>query len=358
MMNKYIIDFINFKLNEALGIADATTYYTNRLTYKVFDEFYKVIDKMRSDKLSIGEVTKDIRLGYNDINKLVPKEEKNWMYTNFPVSEILITIDIKKKEEIEMGDSKVLVGGSASPFAKGREKHATRIKPSLRHNLDHTISVHIGIEILYSDDYKKMNTKFELFDRTYLFKKIESVISHELNHVYEYYMRRLSKSSKIDTSLTWTSIGENIYNIPEDIFLFWQNEFTNFIYSVEPHEINAQTQEVKIFTDKSSFDKFRKSKYWIEAKKMQNWSYKEFLNKLSDKFKEHNLPPSEIDKMKDIFVKEYIRLSTDWNESPKRIVPYKLDKMSNEEFYIFFEKIINRGGTKLIRNFCRLYALK
>lgn len=354
-MNKHISKFTSFQLNEALGVATATTYYTNRLTYVVFDEFYKVIDQMRLEKISSGEISKDIRLGYSDINRLVPKSERDNLYTNFPLSEINITLGVIKKEKKDLDG--IMVGGSASSFAKGREKYATRIKPSLRQNLDHTISIHFSIEIIYSDSYKKANMNFSMFDSTYLFKKIESVISHELNHLYEFYMRRLSRSSNINLGITHAILKDNIYNVTENIYNFWYNNFAMLVYCSEPHEINAQTQEAKIWTDKTSFEKFRNNKIWTDAKKMQSWSSKEFLSELGEKFNTDRVELSNMDKMRIIFIKEYSDFTKDWKENPA-IGPEKLKKMSNDEFYSFFEKVINKAGSKLVRNFCRLYALK
>ena len=64
-----------------------------------------------------------------------------------------------------------------------------------------------------------------------------------------------------------------------------------------------------------------------------------------------------LNKMKDMFCDEYIKLSKEWKEDPS-LNPEKLKRMSVNSFFEFFQKRFGESGTKLIRNYCRLYALK
>jgi hypothetical protein len=344
--------------NEALGVATSTMFYVDRLTYICIEEFYKYIDRTRSlgpnadDKDSV-----DIRLSYRDISRMIPNHKKN-EYDSFPLSEILLTIDFSKRGEDKIGGSGYLIGGYASPFAKGRERQATRFKDAIRQNVDHSLSVHMGIEMIYDSNFKKISTAFEQFERTHLFKKVKSVITHELNHLYEYYNRKLYGSKSISTSLTWASIGENIYDVPKSLFDFWQSDFTDYIYNTEKHEMNAQVQEAKTFVDLYTFEKFRKSKLWKTSKSIQRWSFEEFKTDFSKKSLDNGLEPQEtLSKMKDIFCDEYIKLANEWKEEPS-LNPEKLKRMSVDSFFKFFQKRFEESGTKLVRNYCRLYALK
>jgi len=345
--------------NEALGIARSTMFYVDKLTYICIQEFYKYIDRTRplgpdaDDNDSVN-----IRLSYREISRLVPNFKKE-EYDEFPLSEILLTLDFTKRGENKIGGSGYLIGGYASPFARGREKQATRFKDAIRQNVDHSLSIHLGIQMIYDSNFKKISPDFEQFERTHLFKKVKSVITHELNHLYEYYKRKLYGSKSISTSLTWTSIGEeNIYDVPESIFNFWQSQFTDYIYNSEKHEINAQVQEAKTFVDLYSFERFRRHGLWKFAKDMQRWSYDEFKTNFSKKTLDNGLEPQEtLEKMKNVFCDEYIKLATDWKEDPS-LSPQKLKGMSVDSFFKFFQKRFEESGTKLVRNYCRLYALK
>jgi len=345
--------------NEALGIARSTMFYVDKLTYICIQEFYKYIDRTRplgpdaDDNDSVN-----IRLSYREISRLVPNFKKE-EYDEFPLSEILLTLDFTKRGENKIGGSGYLIGGYASPFARGREKQATRFKDAIRQNVDHSLSIHLGIQMIYDSNFKKISPDFEQFERTHLFKKVKSVITHELNHLYEFYNRKIYKSKPITTSLTWAAIGEeNIYDVPESIFNFWQSEFTDYIYNSEKHEINAQVQEAKTFVDLYTFERFRRTDLWKFAKNMQRWSYDEFKTNFNKSVSDHELNTQEtLEKMKNLFCDEYIKLATDWKEDPS-LSPQKLKGMSVDSFFKFFQKRFEESGTKLVRNYCRLYALK
>ncbi len=350
-------------INEALGVAKSTTFYTKRLTKMVIDEFYDFVDDAKTLGKGASEpYVGDKALSYYQIKNLIPSTDRD-VYLDFPVSEILVSVIIEKKDREEMLDSDgfevpYLIGGYASPFAKGREKYATRFKPSIRQKVDHSLSIHLTIEINYGNKFRKISTSHPQFENTHLFKKVESVILHELNHLYEFYKRRLSGSSSIGTSLTWASIGEDIYkDLPKDVIKYWQDEFTTYIYAAEKHELNAQVQEMKAYSDKMNFDKFRRLFQYKQAKDMQSWNYEEFLNEMTNRLDKHKLTISIVDIMKEQFILEYEKNLKELDEIPK-IDPVKLRKMSTEKFFKFFEKIIKEAGETLIRGYCRLYALK
>lgn len=345
--------------NESLGVARATLFYVNRLTYICIEEFYKYIDQTRPlGKEADDTDSVDIRLSYRDISRLVPSFKKE-QYDEFPLSEILLTLDFSKRGGDKIGGDGYMIGGYASPFARGREKQATRFKDAIRQNVDHSLSIHLGIEMIYDSNFKKINTGFEQFERTHLFKKVKSVITHELNHLYEFYNRKLYGSKPIQTSLTWASIGEeNIYDVPKSLFDLWQSEFTDYIYFSEKHEMNAQVQEAKTFVDLYSFEKFRRTQLWKSGKFMQKWNYDNFKTEFGRSASNHGLDTEKtLNNMKNVFCENYFKLATEWKETPS-LDPSKLGKMSVDNFFKFFQKRFEESGTKLIKNYCRLFALK
>lgn len=351
---KLITQYQNFSINEAMGVAEPTQFYLQRLTYLVIDKLYEFSDEMRASKISKTDepTIVEITMNYRDIKYLIPRDKEEF-YLDFPLSQIILHLELSKDKMSE----KYLVGGSAYPFARSREKYATRFKPEIKQAVNHTISIFMGVEVIIGQNFRKINQDFDMFENTHLFKKIESVISHELNHLYEFYRRRISGAKSISTSMTWASIGKNVYGVSEEIFDYWQSEFTDLIYESENPEINAQTQEAKTYVDRMNFEKFRKTNFWKKAKLMQEYSVDEFLIGLRNKFESENIPLSKIKDMKDNFVLEYERLVRESKEKPY-LKPEFLEKMSENDFYKFFEKRIKESGTKLIKNYCRLFALK
>lgn len=353
---KHINRFIDFSINEALGVAIPTTFYADYLTNRVIDEFYDNVDDNRGSDNFYGEDSVDVVLNYNDIKGLLPRGKKQIEeYLKFPLSEIILKVEFYREDYEYRSGYKYAIGGYASSFAKGREGEATRFKPSIKQDVDHTISVHFCVEVYYNKDFKKIPKEFAKFENTHMFKKIESVILHELNHLYESYNRKIGGSQKMPLALSWATL-KNIYGVPDYLYKYWSDNFLDFVYMSDPHEINAHTQEAKAYIDKEGMQAFKNNKLWIDAKKMQNWDYKEFVSQFNIIAKQRGLNIT-IDKMKEHFVDEFWNLSIEYGEFPK-ISPEKLSRMSTDKFFELFKRRITEAGEKYIRNFGRLYANK
>lgn len=355
---KHINRFVDFSVNEAIGVAVPTTFYVKYLTHMVIDELYENIDNNRGSDNFEGSDSVDIVLNYNDIKNLLPRGKKQIEeYLKFPLSEIILKVEFNREMYYEYPDGyKYEIGGYSSPFARGRESEATRFKPSIKQDVDHTISVHLCIEIWYNDRFKKIGKELYQFENTHLFKKIEGVIMHEFNHLYEIYNRKIGGRPPMQLALSWATLKDIYKDVPFYLYNFWSNNFTDFIYMSEPYEINAHTQEAKSYIDRMGFEAFKENKLWKDAKKMQNWDYKEFVNRFNIIAKQRGLDVT-IDKMKEDFVDEFWNLSIDFGEYPK-ISPEKLSRMSTDKFFELFQRRIRDAGEKYIRNFGRLYANK
>lgn len=354
---KFVKDFSDYKINEALGIAESTLFYVDIIKQKVMEEVMDYIND--TTELNQKEI-KHVSIPYRQLRRHVT----NWeVYEEFPVSEILVDVEIVKKRKDRLKRMKFLVdvkeeipfrvGGYASPFARGRERAATRIKDPVRMAVDHSLLIHMGIQVDYSDNFDPY-----IHERK-LETQIESVILHELNHTYEYYNRKMGGAKNIDLALTYASTGENVMKRPKEIFEYWQYYFTDFIYMSEPHEIRAYVQESKSFIDKLDFESFKKTNTWRIAKYMQKYSYKEFLKKFDKVVEKHN--PEYVGKMTDMlikdFIKEYQKFVEEFQEIPS-LTPDKLSYMTREEFFEYWEKIIREAGDKIVKNMMRLYAYK
>jgi hypothetical protein len=344
--------------NEAFGVATPTTWYLKKLTYMAIEELYNFVDRTRTFGKDY-ETTENIQcnLSYSEIKQLIPTGDaamRDWK--SFPISEINFTTELHKVKGISVPYS---VGGSASPFARGREKYATRIVDPIRENQDHTLSIHFTIQLFYGQFFRKISINHPDFEKTKLFKKIESVISHELNHLYDQYNRRLNKAKRFEVGLTWASIEEeNLYDVPDSIVSYWKDNFTNWVYESEPHEVNAQTQEADSYIRRMTFDRFRRESYFKKAKTMQNWSSEEFINDFKEVIKEEGLDPDEtLEKVRKTFIGRYKEYVRDNNEYPD-LDPWKLDRYSPKKFWKIFERKIKESGTTLIKNYCRLFANK
>lgn len=352
---KFVKGFNNYEINEALGIAEATLFYIDIIKQKVMEEFMDYINE--HDEVNDKE-SSEISISYRELRRCIT----NWdAYKLFPLSEVLVDVNIVKKNSINVFKFETTykeqvpfrVSGYASNFARGRERAATRIKDPVRMNTDHSLLIHMGIDIQYSSLFD-----LHIHERK-LETQIESLILHELNHIYEYYKRRVGGSKEVDLALTYASTGENVMKRPKKIFEFWQYYFTDFIYMSEPHEIRAYVQESKAYIDKLDFESFKKTNMWKVPKYMQEYSYKDFLAKFDKVVQKYNA--NYVDKMTDMlikdFIKEYEKHLDEFHEEPY-IDPDRLSYMTREEFFKYWEKVIRKAGDKIVRNMLRIYSFK
>ena len=359
-MKRRIELFDLFPTNEAFGVAKPTTFYLTRLTYIILEEFYKFVDETRDlGREEQEDYEYEVVIPYNQIISLIPTGGDSMsQYSKFPLSEIILDLNFYKKNPEYMKGHDYMVGGYAMPFAKGRESKATRFKDAVKQLVDHSLSIYLGISVYYGPYFRRVNMSHPQFESTKLFKKVESVLSHELNHLYEFYNRKLNRAGTIQLSTTLAALTENTYDIPTSIFDMWSDNFLTFIYQAEPHEINAQSQEADSFLSRVTWDRFKRGKLYKEAMKMKNWNYHEFISELREEIEEEGMDPDEtLEHMKERFIIDYQDQAISLKESPSPD-PWKLYDMDIDKFFQIFEKKIKEAGDKLIRNFAKLYASK
>lgn len=355
---KLINYFKNFPINEKMGVAEPTAFYIRRLTYIVLEEFYKFVEQTRElGKEADDYLEYEVVVPYQEINSMIPGGQKGRdAYSEFPVSEIIINLQLSKKPTEKMKGNDYMVGGYAMPFAKGRELQATRFKEAIKQNVDHSISVYMGVELLYGPYFRRISFNHPQFENTKLFKKVESVISHELNHLYEFYKRKMGRYTGIRVAPTMAALTDNTYDVPESIFQVWSNDFMTHIYNSESHEINAQVQEADSYVSRMNLERFKRTRSWKDAQKMKNWSYKEFLKELESEIEDEGLEKEMIlEHLRQHFLNDVEKWSVDLKETPNLKLD-KLREMPMEKFFQFFEKRIKESGELLLRKFLRLFA--
>jgi len=354
----HIKEYNNF-ITEALGIAEPTLYYVDICKTKAWDTILITIqdhDYVKVDKKYEAQLV----IPFQEFRKHIT----DWnMFSYFPVSQILIDVTVEKKPVDKVKSSRMgtdikfevpfKVSAYASPFARGRERAATRIMEPIRQNTDHSLSLHIGIDLIFSDnlDLDRHSNRLQL--------EIESTILHELNHLYEYYCRKMKGSKNMDLALTWTAIGDNRYRRKKELYDYWYRNFTYFIYLSEPHEIRAWVQESKSYVDRLDFRSFQRTRMYKTPKYMKDWDYNTFIsefNRLCDRINpEYN--DTYIDVLIGDFIRNYSRIASEFKEE-QMISSDKLKNMSREQFFEYWQKILNNAGDLMLRRMGRLYALK
>lgn len=341
----YLKNFYMFE--EVRGVAEATLYLSDFLCQFITKESIE-FQKENEDKES-AESTEEYIFNYNDLKPYLPKKS---IYAYFPVSRINLTLLLKK--EVKSDTYPFKIGGWAVRFGK-KKKGYSYFKKGVKKNKDHSISISMGIEVYVG------NLDLELDTDNSFQIKLEAVILHELNHFYEHYNRSWDPYGReIETSVTWASIGDIPKNVNEKVYIFWQDNFTYYIYQSEPHEVNAQIQEAKPYVDKLSFKELKKTNFWKNIKAMQNYDEQKFLQKFHEEVLIHDptLIESEVlSQYINIWKKEYkklYKLQKDKN-SPR---PEFFEKMSDSQFMNYWGKKIREAGGKIVRKIIKQYSNK
>lgn len=333
---------------ESRGVADATLYLIEPICKDVFD----LSMEFKDEAIDEDEYTSELKLDfdYDSLKKYIPKKS---VYAWFPVSQINLSLKLIK-DTTSKHDFKFMVGGWASHFGKKKDK-VSRFKRGVKKNPDHSISLDMGIDVHIGGLFDASNEK----DINDFKTKLESVVLHELNHLYEYYHRTWDPYKRdIQTSITWASIGDIPEGELKEITKYWQDEFTYYIYQSEPHEIRAQIQEAKSYVDRLSVEELKNTSLWKNIKKMQNFDVDKFMNEFHTKALSMNLIEEDIlRKLITTWKKDYKKLYKEQTEK-NNPSPDFFKRMSDAQFMDYWGRKIKEAGDKMVRGVLRQYANK
>ncbi len=371
-----IINFKNFQLNEKVGLAEPTLFYTEPIFNKVWNEFlefYQSDDKKIDDQVNIT------------YTKIRPNITDKVLYAQFPVVGIEINTVFNKMADTEFEkkykyiilgrrkEGKTLafsVGGWAIGFGKSNWAGYTRKAPPVKEVSDHGLILSCVFSIDLSPNFNMGLYKKKIQD------ELEECIWHELNHLYEYYNRILVKGKgRIETkgpASSITAADVNKWGIPNDVYNQWMRKFTFYLYASEPHELNAQVQEAAFWVNKYGPEKITKTEAWKMAKEMENFKSEAFIKELDLEINKYiGSRPTETtlirpgggvlshplkERLKNMWVQQYEKSLKEFNETPT--IPLKvLKKMKCDEFVKYFEKRINDSGIYLRKKLGKLYSI-
>lgn len=365
-----IINFKNY-ISEKLGVAEASLFYIDQVfnkTWYNFLEFYQD----EEDKL----YEEDIRIPYSEIK---PYITNTLDYVMFPVTGIDLHLNFKKSNQIEFEKRyryifkskkiKFSVTGFATNFGHRNWTGYSKATNPVKKLSDHGIIINCGISIDISPSFNVNSNE----DKKKMITDIKETIWHELNHLYEYYHRFIHQSGVVTSrapNIAITLSDENKWGIPKDIYDEWLYNFSYYLYASEPHELNAQVQEVAFFVTEHGFDSVYKTHAWKVANYMEKFSADKFINHMKDFITDFAEKRMEKDgktdyvgaedrvfqRLKNMWVSRYEKYTNEHKERP--IMPIDtLKKMTYEQFIRYFEKRLNQSGTYLKKKIGKLSSL-
>jgi len=330
-------------IKEDLGVSRAALAYTNLI--------YTKLEPMIKDFLQ----TK--RSGVQK-SKITP-EEISYVYQSsmddfieLPIEEIHIVLTLKNSPR-KQSTIPFASGGAANAIKKQYIGSSYLKEPSFElpkyvlEEVDQTLVAKIDFNLTLTSSYEDSMSESVLFD-------FRDTITHECNHLYEFYKRAESGAKQVNVSLSWAG-GKNV-NIRKEIFNLWE-DFLYYVYNSEPYELNAKVQEAYSLRSRMSFDEFKNSRYWIEANNLRTFSADVFISKLLEKIGEVS-PGKELSVTNNLykwFLTDYFKWMKFHNEKPARYIEQSkhLIDLVNK-----FQPRINKAGETLLKKYMRLYAIE
>ncbi len=354
---KYLQTYKSYKVNEVVGIAEATTIYDDI----ILSEFNKHLDQFLESKSKKKSYKKLLKK--EDLVKIIIND--NW--PKFPVSELELEFKFENIS-IEEFDKKyyrtkeyknwVTFGACYNLEEYDPNDPATYLLPSVDDRADKTM--HLRMEI-------GAELSSEFVNKEGLETEIESCITHELNHAYDGWVREKTGHGQVSTDLTW-SLDINRPNIKKELFKVWNDDINIMLYWSERHELNAMVQEAWPYVKKYEFGEMKKKcPVWRAVEQMIDFKISKFKEEFIEKAR--SIYPDMSDyEIEFIFkglktglanqLRELRIESIKKHEDKPSIMSEKIKSMSLEQFFNFAEKRINIAGTKLKNKIIKLYSLK
>ena len=342
---KYIITESQYKLlTEDLGVSRATLAYTNIIYETVKD---KLLESIRNDR----NVNETITIGLKDLFKVYKNDVEDFI--ELPIEKIVIKFSYNKLEDNVYPEGFVTMA-FADMIGEGSQlKSPSRYIPKeIADEIDQTLIA--GFEFNFNVN-KDINE--EQIDE--LFYDLRDAVTHECNHMYEYYNREISGAKELDTTLSFMKRPYEMFGdkIREDVLQIWKL-FLNLLYVSEPYEVRAMSQEAYSKRLRMPFEKFKETKYWDYSNRMIDFDAQDYYDYIIDLM--GDLPKEEqteiLNTIHEYFIAyyEFSKKTIYQNPLNKKIVNTKniMDIMK------YFQPQINKSGKKLQRNFMRLYALQ
>jgi len=352
-------------IKEALGVPKPIEFWVDTFSALVKDGLMMLLSSEDKEVFFEGGDVQDkaVSLGWNSLNK---------NFSDFPLAEPQLNLQI----EI-VPDSVIRNGGDYIMNASFNTEDISLRDATFEEGrtLPLLVGGTINIELRIPESSYENGSFVELFD-TDIKPYAESVLFHELTHVYEFYKRILSNSA--------TPNFEQVANLTQMLNKMgavddW-DELMFLIYLHLSFELNARVSEVyglvrnKNIKSKEEFIDFLKSSSaWSYAKRLKNFTTENFIKDFDvpqetiDRIREYDGKETPIEEIKDIVLSQLIQnWSTTYQDFLKDFSADETLKIPNlspevistpNNFLKFWEKRFNKAGEDSLRKISRLYSL-
>jgi len=352
-------------IRESLGVPKSIEFWVDSLSSLIKDGLLMLLSSEDNEVFFNGKDVQEkaISLGWNNNNP---------SFKSFPLAEpqLNVLIDVVPDEQIRKGDDYIQ---NASFDTADMDIVDATFEEGVR--LPLFVGGTVNIELTIPKSSYENGTFVELYDsdiRPYA----ESILFHELTHVFEFYNRILSNSASPDF--------EQVSNLTQMMNKMgavddW-DELMFLIYLHLSFELNARVSEVygllrnkKISSKEEFIDFLKTSRAFSYAKRLNNFSAEGYIKDFEvpqetiDRIRDYDKKETSIDEIKNIVLSQlidnwsqtYESFLSDFSADDTLNIPTLPSKVTSspENFLKFWEKRFNKAGKDSIRKISRLYSL-
>jgi ribosomal protein S20 len=331
-------------LKEDRGISRITGMYSN-IVYDAIDPYVdEMINNRKNDNQVIiidSSYIQDDVVGYEDD------------FLDYPVQKITVNLSLVNGKVPTSHPQGFDTGGAMYPFGKKKDgmsyvtkRYDVNFSEKILDELSVVVEVVMDLKITL--DKKKFREK----DIPKLKLELMSVIIHELNHGYEFWMRY---QNKIDSGLKYalSYIEYNKKPFTKKVYKKL-NKFLYLVYWSLPYEQNAKVQELYPYVLKYDVNELTNLTQYKNVQDMVNFNADVFYNELVSL-----IPDSRMNKVLDTALKEFIKSYKKSHKQMEEVLDDDVITKSNiRDIFKHYEKTIKNGGENMRKKILRLYSLK
>jgi len=351
-------------IKEALGVPKSIEFWADTFSDVINDGLLMLLSSEDKEVFFTGDdvQTKAVSRGWNSSNS---------KFLDFPLAEpqLNLKLNIVPDESIRNGDDYI----DAASFDTS-EINLVDATFDDGKTLPLVVGGIINMEINIPESSYENGSFVELYNSE-IKPYAESVLFHELTHVYEFYKRILSNSAKpnFEQVANLTQMLNKMGAVDD-----W-DELMFMIYLHLSFELNARISEVygllrnKNINSKEEFIEFLKtSRAFSYAKRLNNFSAQKFFDDFEltqetiDRVREYDGKKTSIEEIKNVVLDQLIQnwsvtyedFLKDFSADETITIPNLSNKVlaTPQNFLKFWEKRFNKAGHDSLRKISRLYS--
>jgi hypothetical protein len=331
-------------LKEDRGISRITGLYSN-IVYEAIEPF---VDEMISER---KDMIQPILIKPSYIQEGIKGYEEDFL--DYPVQKILVELKSTNTKLPKTNKQGFDTSGAMYPFGKRKDnisyvtkRYDVNFSEEILSELSVVAELRMDLTMLFD------NKRFKEEEIPDLKLELMSVIIHELNHGYEFWMRY---QNKVDNDLKYALSHINLEKKPFTKKVYNKlNKFLYFLYWSLPYEQNAKVQELYPYVLKYDVNELTQMPQFKNIVDMTNFDADKFYSELVSLIPDRQLNMVLSNSLKE-FMRAYKKSHKDMEEVLDNSV---INKSSIKDIFKYYQKMINTGGENMRRKVLRLYSLK